>query len=276
MKRKPNIAVFVILLIVAGCDLTSGNDPVLAKVGKSTINQSHLDAMMGRLNSEVREQKNDKLNNTILQGLVRTRVLAIAAEKQLSPDEIKSLDAKVQAYRDEFLAQVYIKKNIKPEPVSPAMVEQYYQSNLDEYTKPGNVNFEYIATTSKKLDDKSLNKVLDVFSKAKNVKDWKLYVSKLKNQKIPVEYKSAFIPPQSIIKELREHIEKLNEDQISDLIYGDNIYLVRVIKREPDIAKPVNQVSIEIRKKLAPQKLKQVLSQHIDQALEKINVEYIK
>lgn len=280
MKLIGLLQVIIVLITLTACDQNSGidasNDPVLVKVGDSSIRQSQLEAMLDRLSPEIREQKNAQLETTILQGIVRTRALASVAESQLSEDEKNHLDAKVQAYRDELLAKSYIQKNIVPQPVTAEMVNKYYLEHQEDYTTSGKVNFEYMVTTSVSLDDDATSKVLEAFSKAKNVDDWALYVNGLKQSDMPVDYKSAKMISASINKTLRAHIDKLQVGEVSDLIYGDYIYLAKVLKREPDVVKPIHEVSSEIRKKLAPQKLKQVLSQHVDKALQGITVEYMK
>lgn len=285
MKSLRLVQIFIVLIALSACDRdadgsrassTTSVDPVLAKVGDTSIHQSQLDVMMDRLSPEIREQKNEQLEKTILQGLVRTRALAGVAETQLSEVEEKQLDAKVLSFRDELLAQSYVRKNITPQPVTTEMVGQYYREHQEEYATAGVVNFEYMVTVSEKLDDGSMSQVLDAFSKAKNIDDWQRYVTGLKEKNIAVEYQSASLTPLSISKVLRTHIDKLKAGEVSDLIYGDYIYVARVITREPDMVKPMHEVSINIRKKLAPQKLKQVLSQHVDKALQDINVEYMK
>lgn len=280
MKLIGLLQVIIVLITLTACDRNSGidasKDPVLVKVGDSSIRQSQLEAMLDRLSPEIREQKNAQLETTILQGIVRTRALASVAESRLSEDEKNHLDAKVQAYRDELLAKSYIQKNIVPQPVTAEMVNKYYLEHQEDYTTSGKVNFEYMVTTSVSLDDDATSKVLEAFSKAKNVDDWALYVNGLKQSDMPVDYKSAKMISASINKTLRAHIDKLQVGEVSDLIYGDYIYLAKVLKREPGVVKPIHEVSSEIRKKLAPQKLKQVLSQHVDKALQGITVEYMK
>jgi hypothetical protein len=287
MRQIGFTIIITVLLVLVGCDRKpemeqpssekqSAADPVLAKVGSSTVRQSQFDVMMDRLTPEARKRESAKLHDTILQGLVRTRALAIVTEQQLSEEEKIKLDAKVQLYKDELLAQAYLQKNMEPQPVTSGMVKKYYEEHQKEFTIPGKVNFEYLATTAKKLKDTELDKVIKALSTAKNEKNWKAYSDKLQKQNLPVEYKSAIMVPASVIKVLRTQVEQLKEGEVSDLIQGDYIYVVKVNKRDPDVVKPINQVSVEIRKKLAPQQLKQALSQHIDQALQKVKVEYIK
>lgn len=276
MKQLIYITLFIASLVLAGCDRPSSlNDPVLAKVGDTTISQSHLDAMMGRLSAKAREQKNEKLNNTILQGLVRTRVLAIVAEQQMNDEERKSLNAKVQAYRDEFLAQTYIKKNIKPQPVTPDMVTKYYNAHISDYTKRGKITFDMLSTTAETVDDAILGEVVAALTGAKNISDWKQYAQTLNKKNYPIEYKSAQMHSYSMKEEMRSQAIKLNTGESGDIVYGEHMYIFKIVDKQPDVVQPLHEVSVAIRKILAPQQLKKELSKSIDQALQNVNVEYV-
>lgn len=266
----------IVGLLVVSCDNSSTNDPVLARVGDRTVNQSHLDVMMERLTPEARKRKGNKVNETILKGLVRTKALAMIAEQKLNEDELKHLNAKVQAYRDEFLVHTYIKKNIKPKVVTPVMVSEYYESHIADYTKKGKISFEMISTTSETVSDDVLTGVISSLTKAKNIANWKAYTKKLTKQQYPVEFRSAQMLPSSINKEMQSHALKLKEGEASNVIYGKRMYVFRVIDKQPDIIEPLHKVSVSIRKKLAPLQLKKELTKAIDQVLLNIDVEYVK
>jgi len=267
-------------MTLAGCERESATganvDPVLATVGESAIRQSQFDVMLDRLTPAARDQADATLEAKLLQGMVRTRALAVVAEQQLSDDERRQLEAKVNTYRDELLAQSYIQKNIAPQPVTAEMVKQYYLDHQAEYTTAGKVSFEVIATTSNTLDDAVLEQVLDAFSQAKAIDDWKPYAAGLEQKTLPLAYRSATMVPASISNELRTHIARLQPGEVSDVVYGDTVYVVKVTQREADAVKPMHEVSVDIRKKLAPQKLKQALVTHIDQAMQDLSVEYTK
>jgi len=268
------------LIMLAGCERESATganvDPVLATVGESAIHRSQMDVMLGRLTPDARDQADTQLEARLLQGMVRTRALAMSAEQQLSDDERRQLEARVDTYRDELLVQTYIRKNIAPQPVTAEMVKQYYLDHQAEYTLPGKVSFEVISTTMNTLDDAVLEQVLEALSEAKTIDDWKPYAVRLEQKKLPLAYRSATMVPASINNELRAQIARLQTGEVSDVVYADTIYIAKVTKREPDSVKPMHEVSVDIRKKLAPQKLKQALTQHIDQAMQDLNVEYTK
>lgn len=251
-------------------------DPLRVKVEDSAIYQSQLDVMMDRLASGVTEENKAKLQSTVLQSMVRTRVLADLAEQQLNEEESRVINAKLRNFRDELLVQSYIGKNMVAEPVTVEMVKQYYQDHLSDYKTQGRINFEFMVTTSDRLDDDTVSQVISAFSKAKNNDNWKLYITELKQQNLPVEFNAVSMLPTSINKVLRSPIDKLADGEVSDVVFGDYIYVVKLIHRKSELVKPLQQVSVGIRKKLAPQKFKQMLTQHIDKALSGKKVEFIE
>ncbi len=282
MRLIGPIFIFMLLATGSGCDQKPAQsdrlaeEPVLARVDKSLILQSQFDVMLERLAATVPQQNKAEISEKILQGIVRTRALADVSEQQLSDDEVKNLNARVKIYRDELLVESYIRRNIKAQPVSVEMVQQYYQSHLDEYKTSGKIHFEFLVTTARTLDDAALTRVMDAFSKAKNIDDWKSYAATLKQLQMPIEYNAVSMLPGSINQLLHAALGKLDDAQVSDLVFGDFVYVIKLLKREPDRVKPLHEVSAEIRRKLAPQQLKNMLSEHIDKALQGKSVEYMK
>jgi hypothetical protein len=288
MKIVVVMQIFILLIAVVSCKKESdgsgstvvdqasiNEDPVVAKVDDDLLYQSQLEVMMDKLVSGQSEEDRAKLEQTILQGMIRTRVLANLSEQQLDNDEIRKINAKVKNFRDEILVKSYIEKNIEVEPVTTEMVKQYYQEHLKEYTEQGRISFEFLVTTSTSLDDTAISQVMAELSKAKNIDDWRLYADALKYKKLPVDYNSVSMLPASIDKALRSSIESLAAGEVSDLVFADYIYIVKLISREPDTLKPLKDVSMAIRKKLAPQKFKTTLTQHIDKVMTGKHVEYI-
>ena len=84
------------------------------------------------------------------------------------------------------------------------------------------------------------------------------------------------MPLANIDKTLQPHLARLEPGDISDLVFADFIYLLRLQQRDPDNIKPPHEVSNNIRKKLAPEQLKQTLALHIDEAVNKVGIEYLK
>lgn len=251
------------------------SDPVIAIVGDSQIRSSQLSVLMERLSNEAAGAVDEQVRKNMIESLVRLRAIAIEAEAQLTDDERLLLDAKVQAYRDELLTQAYLKKNITPNPVTHEMVAIYYNENIDKFTEKGYVRYQAITVAKSALPDNTRDKVLKKLAEAKNSDDWKLFTSKLNDEGIPVELKASNVQPEQIKDSLRAQVVKLTPGEVSDLIFGDEIAVVRVIERQQDHIKPLQMVSAEIRKMLVPIQVKQSVRETAQQILSKTKVEYV-
>jgi len=258
----------------ATAGLIADSDPVLVRVGESEVRQSQMTVLLQRLPNAETDLVTDDTRQKVLESLVQIRTLAMAAEQQLAEQEQRLLDAKVQAFRDELLAQKYLQMNMAPEPVTSAMVMNYYNEHLDEFTEKGKVRFQTL-TTTKDLDDSVRKKVLQAFAAAKNDDDWKAYASKVTAQGLAVKYKAAQMVPKQLPDSIKLQVEQLAVGAVSDLIYGEQIEIVKLIAREPDRIQPIASVSAKIRKKLAPMQLKKALKLAAEQVMEKTEIEYI-
>ena len=93
MRQIGFTIIITVLLVLVGCDRKpemeqpssekqSAADPVLAKVGSSTVRQSQFDVMMDRLTPEARKRESAKLHDTILQGLGKHPVTLVQPSPQ--------------------------------------------------------------------------------------------------------------------------------------------------------------------------------------------------
>lgn len=289
LKKHCNaVSLLLVALLASGCGKQDSadnaahsvqpqvDDPVLARVGESEIRQSQLDILIGRLDATQYTGINADLEQKMVQSLVRARALAIAAEQSMSGDEKLKLEARVQAFRDELLAQHYLQNHVVAQPVTADQVKQYYESNQDEYTTPGRVRYQYLTTiAAEKLGEGKRQQLVTALAGAKSQSDWKAYASSLKGRGLPVEYKEAELRPQLIAESLRSHVRALEAGQVSSLIYGPELVTVKLVSREPDQVQPMHEVSAEIRKKLAPIQLKRALSDSAKRILQEFDVEIL-
>lgn len=280
------LSVALIVVLMSACETKESTDakaapagstvtdPVLARVGDTEIRRSQLDVLIARLDVPQIGEASADLQQKMLQSLVRARALALAAERSMNGEERLEIEARVQAFRDELLAQYYLQNNVVTQPVDAAQVKDYYLDHLGKYTVPGQVNYEYFeAAPDKDLDDVARHKVIAAFAQAKGHKDWRAYAEELKRRGLPVVFKAAQLQPHLIANPLRAEVQSLQEGQTSSIIYGDRVMVARVVSREAPQVRPLHQVSAEIRKKLAPMQLKQALSESAHSVLQHIKVE---
>jgi len=251
-------------------------DPLLAIVGGTELRDSQLKVLMSRLPNDAIDTLTDETRHKMTESLVRMRAIALEAERLLSDEERLVIDAKVDAFRDELLAKEYLSKNVSPAPVSQAMVLSYYEGNSAEFTEAGRVDYKYLSVSRDSLDDKGRKKVITAFGNAKNVRSWSKMAAKLKKQGIPAEFKRANIKPSQIAPSLAKIVKNLKAGGVSDLVYGEQIIVVKVINREAASLKPLSMVSADIRKMLAPLQLKKSLRETSQQIVGKTEIEYVK
>ncbi|MCF6209889.1 MAG: peptidyl-prolyl cis-trans isomerase [Gammaproteobacteria bacterium] len=284
----PRILLLVFTVILAACDqaadlpdmprensaLTPDRDPVLARVGGSEVRQSQMTVLLQRLPGTAIDTLEDETRQKILESLVRMRALAMAAEQQLDEEERLLIDARVQAFRDELLAQKYVQLNMTPDPVTRAMVMDYYDKNLDEFTVKGKVHFQTLVA-KKNPDQQIRQKILQVLAAATNRDDWKDYADTLREQGLAVEYREAEMLPEQLPDTIKLQVGQLGKREVSDVIYGKQIEIIKVIARSEDRIRPIAAVSAEIREKLAPMQLKKALEAVSEQVLKKTQVSYV-
>ena len=288
MAMIPRTLLLVFTVILAACDqaadlpdmprenstLAPDSDPVLARVGGSEVRQSQMTVLLQRLPGTAVDTLEDESRRKMLESLVRMRALALAAERQLDDEEKLLLDARVQSFRDELLAQKYLQLNMTPEPVTRAMVMDYYDKHLDEFTVKGKVRFQTLVAR-KNSDQQTRQKILQVLAAAKSRDDWKDYADTLLEQGLAVEYREAEMLPEQLPDTIKLQAGQLGEGEVSDVIYGEQIEIIKVIARGEDRIRPMAAVSAEIREKLAPMQLKKALEVASEKVLEAISVKYI-
>ncbi len=250
-------------------------DPVLVKVADTVIRQSQKDHFMSRLTKELRSKGKQELDKIILQSLVRARVLAIAAQKQMSAEEINQLNARVQSYKDELLVENYLKNNVTPEPVTSDMVSNYYQQHQADYLISGKVLFETISSSSTSLTDAMNDQLIAALTEAKTKPDWNRFTQALKEQGLPVVYKTAQMQDKQMNKDIRDQVKQLKPGEVGDIVFSDRIFIVKVLEKKADKIRPLHEVSVGIRNKLAPQQLKKTLTTSIDSLMNTIIIEYV-
>lgn len=246
-------------------------DPVIAVVGGSEIRRSQLQVLVDRLDSAAQLAGN--LEARMVDSLIRARALALLAERDMDASDRLALDARVQAFRDELLAQHYLRTQVVAQPVTADQVKQYYQDNLADYTQPGRVRFEYLELDVEALTQAQQKSALAELAGVASATDWSVIANRMQANGLQVLYKSARLPVELAREPLRPHLTSLVPGEASNLIYADRVYVVRVVEREPDRVQPLHEVSADIRKMLAPMQLKQALSEAAEQAMQEFKVQ---
>ncbi|MGA4638059.1 peptidyl-prolyl cis-trans isomerase [Pseudomonas solani] len=272
-------------LLLAGCRDDDGAEalaqvPVepsatLVTVDESPITRAQLELTVERtLGESAPLFANDEVERKILDSLVASRAMALLAERELDAGERAQLDLKAQAYREELLVRHYLEQHATPEPVTSEQVADYYQRHPEEFGGGVEKSFEII-TSDQELDETQRAELIALLSSAEvQGNDWQKRVAAWRAAGKPLEYRSNRIKPELLEQPLRSLVEPTAAGSIAPLYVDGQMLLVRVTAEERLPARPLSEVSGEIRGKLAPQALKQAVKSLSEEATRQVKVQY--
>ncbi|MCU9949123.1 peptidyl-prolyl cis-trans isomerase [Pseudomonas sp. PDM13] len=272
-------------LLLAGCRDDDGAEalaqvPVepsatLVTVDESPITRAQLELTVERtLGESAPLFANDEVERKILDSLVASRAMALLAERELGASERAQLDLKAQAYREELLVRHYLEQHATPEPVTSEQVADYYQRHPEEFGGGVEKSFEII-TSDQELDEAQRAELIALLSGAEvQGNDWQKRVAAWRAAGKPLEYRSNRIKPELLEQPLRSLVEPTAAGSIAPLYVDGQMLLVRVTAEERLPARPLSEVSGEIREKLAPQALKQAVKSLSEEATRQVKVQY--
>jgi hypothetical protein len=246
---------------------------VLAYVNGTPITEDDAQNALRKLFSDRLPQGNEKqVKQRILESLISSRALSLLAREELDDEEKAQLETRVNAYREELLVQGYLSRHASPEPVSSDRVKRYYDDHPEAFGGGTSKQFDMIQTY-RPVTEKERKELLEKLSELKQVADWSQWVEAHKT--LPVNLRQLTARVEVLEQPLQSLVSATDVGETSPLHIGDTLTLVRVngIERHPP--KPLAQVSAEIRKRLAPIKMRATIKQLADEALTKAKVEIV-
>ena len=214
-----------------------------AVVNGSSLTEPEVDYALNRFfgNQFVDARVEAKIRDS----LIASRALAQKAATSLDPATVAELELAVNAYREERLIAAYIENTSTPEPVSAQMVTDYYQDHLEEF---GAATLKRMAVLEANLEDaglpqSSVSKALFEFSQQP---DWSQLV-------LPSYIRSYSVTSNAQLSQ--KMMAALNATAVgsnsSMIVDAPKIMVFRVVGEETIPAKPLVEVSVDIRKRLA-------------------------
>lgn len=276
-----NLPLCLLLLGVAACDNqqndeesivdTQQTSDVLATVNGEGITQADVDFMIERTFSSVDQVFFDEtMQGKVLESLVASKAMQQEVIKTLSADELSTIEKKTRAYKEELFVKEYLVQNATPVPVSTRMVNDYYQSNQDEFGGGEARVFEMLAP-SRKPDEPTRDAILKAVSKIKANNDW---VAFAQTNTLGLLRKSATMRPGLLEPGLERALSTLKKGQVSDVVFIKGVpHVLRVLNVKTLPAQPLSTVSAKIRKKLAGIQLKKAVKKASDDVIKRANVE---
>jgi EpsD family peptidyl-prolyl cis-trans isomerase len=250
------------------------DSPVLVLVDGSPITEQQLSQAMDRFFSNQQDLDNrDHIERQVLRSLIDSRAIASLADKEIDQWDRQRLEAKVAAYREELLVKTYLQEHATPQPVTSEMVEKYYSQHPQEFGGGTTNRFEMIQTT-RELKEAERRDLIELLHGLSSRQDWQSWVEKHKD--LPVGWRSLTAKSELLKQPLKSLVNSTKAGATSDLHIGDQLTIVRVNAKDKLPAKPLLQVSSEIRRKLAPVKIKDAIKEIKKYAQQQVKVEIIE
>lgn len=266
------------VLMLAGCGKQEETpvDPVLARVDGVAILQSDMDAAWSRTFSDVDALYADEaMEERLLKSLVASRVMARKAEVEMSDAQKQELDAAVSAWREEQLVKRYLAEHVTAQPVSAEMVDAYYQKHPEMFGG-GERRLYEVLTVQGTQDEATRDMAVAALGKASEITDWQAYARAQSTANFIVSYARARADANTQDKSLLAKLKALSAGQTSAMsLAGGVATIIRVNAVETVAPKPLVEVRDDIRRRLAPVKLKAAVKEAMDAALAGVDVEYI-
>lgn len=270
----------VVVLGVSACSQKDSADvstsPVMATVNGESITEADVDFMLERmLSNQSMAQVDEALRKKVLESLIASRAMKLQMQAQMTADESAALARTVKSYEEELYVKEYLSAHVTPEPVSVEMVQAYYEAHPEEFGAESVRDFQLLALRDAK-DEKKRDQLLEAVAAVKSTTDWRSKSKELQ-QKYFLQFQEGRSKAGLLNPNLDAAISKLKANETSDLIYlDDQIYLARVTEVTQSAAKPLAEVSTDIRKKLAAQQLRAAVKKASEEVRTKVDVKIIE
>jgi len=269
MNFKPIL--LITILLIAACDQKQKELPAqaeesteqqaqskaLATVNGEAITQDDIDFMITRTFSGSEQLFfNDEMQAKVLDSLIASKAMQQKMRTTLSEERLSDIKNRTKAFEEELFVKEYLTEFATPEPVSSKMVQDYYQQYPEEFGGGESREFEMLATSAKPDEDKR-DAILKEVQSLKDNTNWLAYSN---NNELGLVHKNATMQPGLFAPALERAISRTNPGDVSDIVFIKGApHLVRVKKVNTLPAKPLSEVSAQIRKKLAALQLKKAV-----------------
>ncbi|MDO6762040.1 peptidylprolyl isomerase [Agarivorans sp. 1_MG-2023] len=244
---------------------TASSSPIIVNVNGSAITDEMVTFQLEKLfgSAQITDLP-EEVRHSVIESLISARAMSDAIIPQLTAESTKQIELKVAAYKEELLVKQYLQQHVNPTPVSTAMVSKYYQQNPQAFGAVEQLQLEQLIqpAASNEQQRKSL---FEQLSRLQNEVEWSANSDSL--AKLNLHYKKELVAVTSLPAELQASLNglKVGETSPPTLVNGD-VYILRMISKRQLPPKPLSEVSLEIRKSLAPIQLKKAVKEASDLA----------
>lgn len=244
---------------------------VLATVNGKEITEDDVDFMIERTFSNADQLFIDAaIKDKVLQSLIAASAMRHAMETTLSADDLEVIRRKTNAFEEELFLKAYLVESAVPNPVTTAMVTDYYDRYPEQFGGITVKTFEQLSISGKPSDTQR-DAFLGSIGALKKDKSWQVFADK--KQALSLVYKKAKLQPGLFDKRLEAALKNMQPGEVSDVVFINKVpTLARVIAVDVLSPKPLHEVSAGIRKKLAPLQLKKAVKAASEKAVKNAEV----
>lgn len=248
--------------------------PTLVTVNGEAITQADVDFMIERTFSGAEQLFVDQqAQSKVVESLIATRAMKQVMLTELPVEELSDIEQKTKAYQEELYVKAYLVEHATPQPVSTAMVENYYKANLQEFGGGEQKSFEMLRAQNQPSESQR-DAIFAAFNQAKSSNDWSQFAAS-NADKLSLNYTQSVMRPGLLDASLETALRGLSKGQISEVLLVKGMpHLVRVSEVQTLPAKPLASVSADIRKKLAAQQLRKAIKKASDDVIQNAEIEY--
>lgn len=272
------ILAILISILVIGCDKKADEkntkeQAVLAIVDGDAITAADVSFMVERmLQGQGAVQVDEAFQKKILDSLIASRAMKQQVKSHLSEDEIGKITQAAKTYEEELYVKAYLQQFVIPEPVTPEMVQQYYDKHADEFGGEIIRDFEMLRLPAA-IGETQRQQLLAAITEISAMPSWELK-HKEWQENYGLQYQQGRSQSGLLHLALDQAISRLGKGETSDVIYiDDELYVVRVTHLSNAALKPLPEVSADIRNRLAARVLRDAVQKASDTAKEKAKIE---
>ena len=266
------------LAACADSDHAKDGSKVIARVNGEVITENQLTLKINSLFDERQVSMiGDDEKKKVLESIVMGRLLRQQAELDLDENMKLTYHLKAQDYKEKLIVNDYLKSVIDTVPVSDEMVVEYYKKHPEKFGAEEIVTYELL-TTSKKLSESKRDRLLSAFPKVTNTGSLQSFSKQLgAAADVDLVYQTGRLLPGVLDKRIESLINNLDIGQMSSLVIQQGRpYVVKTNERKKIAARPLPEVSGEIRRQLAPVALKKVIKEQADKLEKTAAIEYLE
>lgn len=213
----------------------------------------------------------DALQQKVLDSLIASRAMKLLVLEELNAQEKARIAQQAKAYEEELYVKEYLQRRVTPEPVTHAMVQQYYDENPTEFGGENLHDFELLSAPAG-LNEAQRDQLLKETAAIRASAHWSSSAAAWR-EKWNLQYRQGRSRPGLLDKALEQRISALDKGATSDVFYiNGEWHLVRVTDVIQTPPKSLAEVSSDIRRRLAPLMLREAVKTASNEARSKVEV----